>query len=55
MSRWVTRAGTPIRERVLGPEHPDTLTTRDKLAHWSEEAAEALKLNWLSRPNANTS
>jgi hypothetical protein len=23
----------PLRERVLGPEHPDTLTTRDHLAH----------------------
>jgi hypothetical protein len=26
----------PIFERVLGPEHPDTLTIRDNLAAWTE-------------------
>ena len=25
----------PIRERFLGPEHPDTLTTRSNLASWT--------------------
>ena len=28
----------PIRERVLGPEHPDTLTTRRNLASWTGQA-----------------
>jgi hypothetical protein len=31
----------PIRERVLGPEHPDTLTTRHSLVYWTGEAANA--------------
>ncbi len=30
-----------MRERVLGPEHPDTLTTRHNLAHWTGEAGDA--------------
>jgi len=25
----------PIRERVLGPEHPGTLNTRASLAYWT--------------------
>jgi hypothetical protein len=28
----------PVHERVLGPEHPDTLTTRANLARWTREA-----------------
>ena len=44
LAHWTGRAGDPagardqfaallpVRERVLGPEHPDTLTTRDRLA-----------------------
>ena len=28
----------PIRERVLGAEHPDTLRTRANLAYWTEQA-----------------
>jgi hypothetical protein len=28
----------PIQERVLGPEHPDTLTTRASLALWTGKA-----------------
>ena len=28
----------PVRERVLGPEHPDTLTTRHQLATWTTSA-----------------
>ena len=31
----------PLRERVLGPEHPDTLTTRNNLAAWRGEAGDA--------------
>ena len=49
-ARWTGEAGDavaardqyaallPIRERVLGPEHPETLTTRQNLAHWTEQA-----------------
>lgn len=29
----------PVRERVLGPEHLDTLATRYNLAYWTERAA----------------
>jgi hypothetical protein len=28
----------PLRERVLGPEHPDTLATRNNLAYFTEQA-----------------
>jgi hypothetical protein len=31
----------PIRERILGPEHPDTLAARTKLGYWSEKTEEA--------------
>jgi Tetratricopeptide repeat len=31
----------PIRERVLGPRHPDTLITRDVLARFTGEAGDA--------------
>jgi Tetratricopeptide repeat len=31
----------PIRERVLGPEHPETLITRSQLARWTGEAGDA--------------
>jgi len=31
----------PILERVLGPEHPDTLTTRNNLAYWRGRAGDA--------------
>ena len=31
----------PIRERVLGAEHPDTLITRANLASWTGEAGDA--------------
>jgi hypothetical protein len=24
----------PDRERLIGPEHPDTVATRDELARW---------------------
>ncbi|MEV0129652.1 hypothetical protein AB0H83_14500 [Dactylosporangium sp. NPDC050688] len=27
--------------RVLGPDHPDTPTTRSNLAHWQAQAASA--------------
>ena len=29
-----------MRERVLGPEHPDTLATRANLARWTGEAGD---------------
>ena len=29
----------PLYERVLGPEHPYTLTTRNNLAYWTGQAA----------------
>ena len=31
----------PIRERVLGPDHPETLTTLENLASWTGEAGDA--------------
>ena len=31
----------PIRERVLGAEHPHTLSTRDHLARWTGQAGDA--------------
>jgi hypothetical protein len=31
----------PLRERVLGPEHPATLDARARLAHWTGEAGDA--------------
>ncbi len=37
----------PDRERVLGRDHPDTLRTRNNIAHWTGrvgEAREALRL-----------
>ena len=33
-------APLPIIERVLGPEQPDTLTTRGNLAYWTREAGD---------------
>jgi hypothetical protein len=30
------------RLRVLGPDHPHTLATRDNFAHWQEQAREAI-------------
>ena len=31
----------PLDERVLGPEHPDTLATRGNLAYWTGVAGDA--------------
>ena len=31
----------PIQERVLGPEHPQTLFTRSNLADWTASAGDA--------------
>jgi hypothetical protein len=48
LARWTGEAGDPaaartlfaalllVRERVSGPEHPDTLTTQSQLAYWCE-------------------
>jgi Tetratricopeptide repeat len=33
----------PARERVSGAEHPDTLTVRASLAHWTGEAGDPAK------------
>jgi hypothetical protein len=53
LARWAGQAGDaaaargqytavlPIRERTLGPDHPDTLTTRSSLAYWTGEAGDA--------------
>jgi hypothetical protein len=30
----------PVRERVLGPEHPDSLQARHELAHWTGQAGD---------------
>jgi hypothetical protein len=30
----------PIHERILGAEHPDTLTVRHGLAHWTGAAGD---------------
>ena len=30
----------PVREQTLGPEHPDTLATRDDLAAWTGQAGD---------------
>ncbi|WP_372453178.1 tetratricopeptide repeat protein [Streptomyces avidinii] len=29
------------RKRVLGPDHPDTLYARNRLAHWRRAAGDA--------------
>jgi effector-binding domain-containing protein len=29
-----------FRERVLGPDHPNTLTTRHELAYWTRKAGD---------------
>jgi hypothetical protein len=30
----------PVRERVLGPDHPNTLSTRNQLARWTGHAGD---------------
>ena len=30
----------PVDERILGPEHPETLRTRHNLAHWTGKAGD---------------
>jgi hypothetical protein len=34
------KALLPDQLRVLGPDHPDTLTTRHNLAHWRDKASD---------------
>jgi hypothetical protein len=53
LARWTGEAGDPVAardqlaallpvtERVLGPEHPDTLTIRSELARWTANAGNA--------------
>jgi hypothetical protein len=50
LARWTGQAGNPaaardllaqllpVRERVSGPEHPDTLLARANLDRWTEKA-----------------
>jgi Tetratricopeptide repeat len=50
LARWTGEAGhaaaardlfaelLPVRERVLGPGHPDTVATRQELARWTKRA-----------------
>lgn len=40
----VTSSGRTARERILGPEHPDTLTSRHNLAN-----APAARTEWGQR------
>ncbi|MGW2363679.1 tetratricopeptide repeat protein [Streptomyces phaeofaciens] len=52
MAYWQGKAGDPdgaaaalaellpVRERVLGPEHPYTLITRHELAYWQGKAGD---------------
>ncbi|MGH3284593.1 MAG: tetratricopeptide repeat protein [Streptosporangiaceae bacterium] len=37
-ARDLRRRVLDARERVLGPEHPQTLTTHNNLAHWTRQA-----------------
>src|SRR5215471_6729362 len=37
----IERGALPIQERVLGRDHPDTLTTRGNIASWTGETGEA--------------
>jgi hypothetical protein len=39
-ARDLQRRVLAAQERVLGPEHPDTLTARRRLAHWTGEAGD---------------
>ena len=40
-ARDLQRRVADARERILGPEHPDTLTARADLARWTGEAGDA--------------
>jgi len=41
-----------IRERVLGPDHPDTLTSRNNLALAHQNAGHASKVGGNAEPEA---
>jgi hypothetical protein len=30
----------PIRGQILGPDHPDSMTTSKNFAYWAEQAAD---------------
>ena len=62
IAQWTGRAGSPeealrlnvellpIRERVLGPTHPDTLITRRNIAYWTGETGDPDEaLDWAER------
>ena len=40
-ARALFEALLPDQQRVLGPDHPDTLTTRANIARWSGESGDA--------------
>jgi Tetratricopeptide repeat len=42
-ARDLLAALLPDMERAVGPHHPDTLTTRANLAHWTGQAGEPAK------------
>lgn len=44
-----------LRERTQGPEHPDTLTSRHNLAHWTGEAGDQAGRGICSRSCCPTS
>jgi hypothetical protein len=33
----------PVRERVSGPAHPETVAVRDSLTHWTRMACRRLR------------
>jgi len=39
-ARDLLAALLPLRERVLGPEHPATLDARARLIHWTGQAGD---------------
>ncbi|WP_396793961.1 tetratricopeptide repeat protein [Microbispora sp. H13382] len=42
MARDLFAALLPIRERVSGPQHPNTVMTRTSLALWNERAGRSM-------------
>ena len=40
---WLFRELLPDQERVLGRDHPDTLTTRGNIAYWTGETGDAME------------
>ena len=56
MSSWTPRILNIVAKRgvVLGPDHPDTLTTRNNVVYWTGrcgDVAEALRLATVLLPD----